>query len=111
HALGIRAADFTLKADPEQAVHYEPAFVGTGHIGGDIAPGSTRRVERRLRILRELLPVPTVRKRDVEPPALEMSREHERIAAVVAGAGEHDDGSAAVAGDFARKLGGSETGP
>ena len=46
---------------------------------------------------------------DLEPPRLEMTRDHECVAAIVAGAGEHNHPAAAIRHDIARNFCRGET--
>ena len=71
-----------------------------------VAPGR----ERSLRIRRQLQWSAGVYDIDLEPPCFEVTRYDERIAAIIAGAGDDEHAAPTVGGNIARDLRCSETG-
>ena len=108
--LQIRPAHFPLEADAEETIdHQIPAPAG-GDVREGRAGGILPCVHRRSRILGESRRVAMEGDGDIEPPALQMARDDERIAAVVTRAGEHQHRVALPGNQLARELGGSEAG-
>ncbi len=104
-ALGKRAGYVALESDAEEAIDHEAARTGARQVGRRFASGLTPRMERGRGVRRKLAAFAAEGHDHVEPPALQMPREHERIAAVVAGTCEDDDAPAAASSKLAGKFG------
>ncbi|MNC85404.1 hypothetical protein D3C83_10000 [compost metagenome] len=103
--LGITTADIALETDAENPIHDQSPLPRGGQGGDDGAAGLTPGGQRGPGVGRKLLLVAGVGHRDLEIPFLEMPCHDERVAAVVAGARQHQHGLAGAAGDVACDLG------
>ena len=106
----VRAADLTLQTDAEETVDHEVPPPASRHVRLRGAAGIAPRAECAGGVGGELRRVAHEHHRHVEPPGLQVTRDDERIAAVVAGSGEHEHRHTGTWDQLARELGGGEPG-
>ena len=102
--LGVAAFKVACEADAEQAVHYKPAVTCVWHVVNGCAACSQPAGVRLGRVRRKFCHVARENHCDHKEPLLEIARNHKSITAVVAGAGENQNGFASSSGKLACQL-------
>ena len=108
HRFEVSAADLPLQTDAEETIDHEIPALVSGYLGLRGAAGFAPRLGRAGGIGGQLRGVADEHQRHVEPPALQVACDDERIPAVVAGTGEDEHRVAGAGNELARELGGGE---
>ena len=110
HELGHRPGERPHEADAEEPVDDQVVARFRRDRLQQPSVGGVPLRSRGARVVRELRRVAGEHDVDAMEPALEVRRDLEGVAAVVARTGEHEHRAAGVAGQFERELGGGATG-
>ena len=107
---GVIAGKVALQADAEQAVDDQRPALRCRNMRRALAAGRFPVAQGCSRFAGVFCGAARADHADRVPPLPEVLRDHQRIAAVVAGTGKHKNGLAAVAGEGAGQFGGGQSG-